>query len=329
MSFVYSVYGLRFRSNQPILGLADEPNGGLLDCEVWLNGAPAKSTVPGDVVRERCVSNFRDRDGQPTWSLFELDNRNYLFKFGDGDEFVVARDGREIRASWSDNLSCEDVALDLLGGVLGFVLRLQGIPCLHASAVAVGDRALALVGPGGSGKSTMAAALARQGCAVISDDIVTLRDKDGLIEVHPGYSYLRLFQDSLWALHGDAALRLMPSWNKLALHLTENGYRFQRGPVPLASVYFLGEHTNASDAPRVEPLDAQQALHQLLANLYLNQVSEPSMRRRDFAVLARLANDIPIRSVTPHADLAQIPALCALILSDFQQHARHVLSFPE
>ncbi len=40
--------------------------------------------------------------------------------------------------------------LGLLGLILGFVLRLRGVTCLHASAIAVRDRAIALLGPASS-----------------------------------------------------------------------------------------------------------------------------------------------------------------------------------
>ena len=41
---------------------------------------------------------------------------------------------------------------------MGFVMLLRGIVCLHASAIAIDDEAIALLGPAGSGKSTTAAA---------------------------------------------------------------------------------------------------------------------------------------------------------------------------
>ena len=54
-------------------------------------------------------------------------------------------------------------------------LRLRGVPALHASAVAVGGAALAVVGSAGAGKSTTAAARAARGHAVVADDVLALR----------------------------------------------------------------------------------------------------------------------------------------------------------
>lgn len=55
-----------------------------------------------------------------------------------------------------------------------------------ASAVAIGDVALAIEGPPGSGKSSLALALIDRGAALIGDDAVTLtRDGDRLIASPP------------------------------------------------------------------------------------------------------------------------------------------------
>jgi serine kinase of HPr protein (carbohydrate metabolism regulator) len=60
--------------------------------------------------------------------------------------------------------------------MMGFVLLLRGCISLHACAVAIDDRAVAIVGPAGAGKSTTAAALADQGYSILAEDVVTLQD---------------------------------------------------------------------------------------------------------------------------------------------------------
>ena len=130
---------------------------------------------------------------------------------------------------WPDSSTLEDAATYLLGPVLGFVLRLRGITCLHASAVAVGDRAIALMGPANAGKSTTAAGFSRMGFPVLADDIVALSEPDEILRVQPAYPQLRLWPESAAFLYGsaDALPRLTPTWDKRALDLTQNGCRFQ------------------------------------------------------------------------------------------------------
>ena len=57
----------------------------------------------------------------------------------------------------------ERVTAVVVGSVMGCALRLQGIPCLHSSVIAVDNRAIAIIGAKGAGKSTTAAALAQRG----------------------------------------------------------------------------------------------------------------------------------------------------------------------
>lgn len=55
----------------------------------------------------------------------------------------------------------------------------------QASVVAIGDRAIALEGPPGSGKSSLALALIQRGAALIGDDGVTLNVSEGKLLVSP------------------------------------------------------------------------------------------------------------------------------------------------
>ncbi len=52
---------------------------------------------------------------------------------------------------------------------------LQGLPVLHAAAVARRGRVFALIGASGAGKSTLAGRLASSGCSVVADDLLPCR----------------------------------------------------------------------------------------------------------------------------------------------------------
>jgi len=55
----------------------------------------------------------------------------------------------------------------------------------HASAVAIGGRAVLIEGPSGSGKSDLAFRLMKQGADLVSDDYVTLNNKKGVLIAAP------------------------------------------------------------------------------------------------------------------------------------------------
>src|SRR5258708_3332580 len=105
--------------------------------------------------------------------------------------------------------------------ILGVLVRLRGVTCLDASAVAIEDRWVAFVGPEAAGKSTTAAAFARQGYGVLSDDIVALVERDGAFHVMPAYPHLCLWPDSVKMLYGSSEMlpRFSPEWEKRRLAL--------------------------------------------------------------------------------------------------------------
>jgi hypothetical protein len=58
---------------------------------------------------------------------------------------------------------------------------------VHASAAAVEGRAIVLPGPMGAGKSTLAAALVRAGAGYLTDEIVAIDPRTGLVAPYPKY----------------------------------------------------------------------------------------------------------------------------------------------
>src|SRR5207245_7692556 len=106
--------------------------------------------------------------------IFKVDQGAFVrLAYEDGTQFWLDGKRENIWATWPPASCIENAASYLLGPILGLVLRLRGVTCLHASAVAFGDRSVAFVGQTGAGKSTTAAAFARPACGVISDALVS------------------------------------------------------------------------------------------------------------------------------------------------------------
>jgi len=264
------------------------------------------------------VADYKSECGEPALRVFRvLDGKYYRFCYADETEFVVNKAGTEVWAKWCEPLTLEDTATYLLGPVMGFVMLLRGIVCLHASAVAIGDEAIALVGPAGSGKSTTAAALAERGYSVLAEDVVTLDDRGDHFLVRPGYPCIRLWPAAVKALYGSETHlpKLTPNWDKCYLDLSAN---FQREPLRLAAIYHLSERHHDATAPSVQALDRADGLMSLVANTYATKLMDKQMRAREFELLTRVLNNVSVRRVTPHSDIVYIPELCTRILSDFE-----------
>lgn len=240
------------------------------------------------------------------------------FFYSDEVRFAVERRGREIWGDWPDNYTLEDACTYLIGPVIGFVLRLRGMTCLHASAVAIDKKAIALVGFPGAGKSTTAAAFAQRGFPVIADDVVALAEEGENFLVPPGYPRVNLWPDSVRALLGseEALPRITPTWEKRYLVLDENGLGFASKPLPLGVIYLLDEREPGLAAPVFEEIAGGDAVAALVANTYVNYLLDRDMRSTEFDVLSRIVARIPIRRVRPTADPAAVFHLCEIIASD-------------
>jgi hypothetical protein len=115
---------------------------------------------------------------------------------------------------------------------------------LHASAVSVAGRAIALVGPKHAGKSTLALALVRKGARLLTDDTLVVRLAGGVAWAAPGVQRIRVWDDTARALgvfisgdgDGKPTTTLAPNEREMA-------------PLPLAACYVL--------APAVDPSGAQ------------------------------------------------------------------------
>jgi hypothetical protein len=319
----------------PIPGLVSLLPHRAPDLRVWLDTQPPPSCDPAFVQREVWYeSQGRDENGTPTLRVWSLaGGAAFQLCYQDGTEFVLDRAGKEVWASWPDRATLADTATYLLGPVLGFVLRLRGVTCLHASAVALGHRAVTFLGPAGAGKSTTAAVFALRGYPILSDDVAPLVEDGSTILVQPGYSHLRLWPDSVGCLFGSpkALPRLTPAnginawWDKRFLDLIEHDYPFQRQPLPLAAVYVLAEHSSSPDAPFVEPVSCHEGLRTLIVNTYTNYLLDREMRAREFELLGRVVANVPVRRVIPHADLARLPQLCRVVVEDVKALLRPAL----
>ena len=252
------------------------------------------------------------------------DDGHFRVTYSDGAEFVVDATASEIFGiSRSGELTLDDLLVYLQGPILGFVLRLRGVTCLHASAAILEGRAFGVIGSGGMGKSTTAAILARMGLPVLTDDVLALLDRATVFEVQPGLPRVLLWSESVRALFGDpeALPRVVGSWDKRYLDLTLPGYQFAQQATRLGALYVLGERIESGAAPRISALRGAEAMPYLLANTYANDFLDAGLRARELEVLGRLGSQLPIRLVRAPDDRGKAARVCEAILTDFRAQA--------
>jgi hypothetical protein len=240
------------------------------------------------------VSPHANERGLPTITI-TVQESSYLLHYSEGVWFRVSASGSQIDAWWDGVLTNADVADYLLGGVLAFVLRLRGLVPLHASAIVIGGHGVLFAGAAGAGKSTTASACAILGIPVLSDDVVAVADAEGAMLAYPSFPRVSLWTDSADALFAQQSLPTHSAvYPKHGVDLVERGYRFHDRPVPIETIFVLGERSPVGRSFDTRPLAARAALMKLVTCSYASYLIDASMRAREFDLLGRLVTRVAV-----------------------------------
>jgi hypothetical protein len=311
--FVYSACGLTLASDAPVPGLCQVGPDAAVDVTIAIRGSRAQHIWTAG--SRWYVSSGLDAAGRPE-VLIEANDEGYRVTYCDDTTFVIDRAGHHVIVQWPHALADADAASYLTSYVLAFVLRLRGSVPLHASAVAIDGRALLFVGDSWTGKSSTAAAFSTLGYPMLSDDIVRIDATPGGLVAYPSHSRLNVWRDSAaalftshqWPLSSDTSV-------KHSLDLVDAGYAFQATPVPLEAIYVLGERSSL-ESPAISPLAPRLALMTLVGHTYGSAFLDRAMRAREFDVLCRLVEEVPVRELRFSDDLGALVSSCRVLAGD-------------
>jgi hypothetical protein len=324
VTYPYRAYGLTLGCDTPVSALRQE-HADLEKYDIAVSLGPE-----ADWVRE--ARRLPSRLEHPRLGEVERDDSPFtltsygaeeFFELAYGNEALFLVDGaaKRVWGTCLPPLTNEDLATYLLGPVMGFVLRRRSILALHASAVCIGGRAVALCGESQAGKSTTAAAFALRGIPVLCEDVTPLIEEHGKFQVEPGYPRVCLWPDAVEKLFGapDALPRLTPTWDKFFLPLDGGNAKFEEQRRVVSAVYHFAPRVAEADAPRIEAMSAREALLELVQNTYMNWLLDRRQRAAEFDALGKLVAHVPVRRIVPHVDPGRIGALCELIVADAER----------
>jgi hypothetical protein len=206
------------------------------------------------------------------------------------------------------------VAHLLLDHVLPRVVALRGDLMLHAAgAVGPSGRAHLLLGTTGTGKSTLATALAADGWPLLDDDgIRAINTEEGPRAV-PGYAGVRLLPDSAEAvLAGVRSERPMQAGHpKHRYPVDGRRLSMAAGPAPIAAVYVM-ERAEIAE-PAVEPLGLGDAVGALTRHGFHIAGEPEDVTRQAFENAAELAASVPVKRLSCPAGLERLATTIALL----------------
>lgn len=156
---------------------------------------------------------------------------------------------------------------------------------LHAAVVAMNDKAVAICGPSGAGKTTLALHCRKRSFAIIADDMAAIDWNSGL--VHHGAAFSRIDQQQFALIEEGGTTRRSPRLPKSLLDTGQHHYWSNPRPLPLAGIFMLsGFHDDqAICVQRVPDIEAGIALS---ANL-TGEMFPPTKAQRQAGLSASMA----------------------------------------
>ncbi len=201
--------------------------------------------------------------------------------------------GSRVSISGADGADPVEVRASLEGRVTAALLQQRGTLPLHLAAVVVRDQAIGFVGPPGSGKSSLACAMAERGHALLTDDLAAVTtDVFDRLALHPGPTAMRIWGSSASQLGWptDDEHRIKERIDKYAYDLPD---RFTDGPKRLAAVYVLREH--AGRAVLIDQVHGIEKFATYFVGATYNRelLDTPPARAWHFAQVCRIADQVP------------------------------------
>lgn len=237
--------------------------------------------------------------------------KTYFSVDGDDIRFAVPgtvlyriRGGGEIAVHPLEGADERVVRLYLLGSCMGALLLQRGILPLHGSAVVIDGAAYAFVGESGAGKSTLAAAFAKRGYPLLSDDVIALAlgsPDDGMDlpqpVVMPAYPQQKLWQESLEQL-GMARDRYSPLYREVAKFAVPVPASYCGEQAPLKGIFELLPSASSTGV-EIVPIGKLERLPLIGTHTYRNfLIPQLGLAAWHFALSARLATQTDVYRVS-------------------------------
>jgi hypothetical protein len=190
------------------------------------------------------------------------------------------------------------------------VVHHEGGVVLHASAVSIGAKVVAFLGPKHVGKSTLAMALVRRGARLVTDDTLVVRLEGAVALAAPGVQRVRLWPDSARAVGAD------PVSDPGAKPTIDGiGHKSREGAVkPLVACYVLRPASHESAFARHRLSD----VHAAVAGVSFSKLGSLAGGRLAIDVLersTRLAQSVPTYVADVPRNLDRLDRIASDVMS--------------
>jgi hypothetical protein len=205
-------------------------------------------------------------------------------------------------------------------------LELNNILCIHANALAYQDKAIAIVAPSRTGKTTLTAALSQNGFALMTDDMMALHPVAQGYEVYSSWPVIRMWPDALNNMQLEASeqyKKVHEQFEKRIVNIEQSkGFEFCTQPKKLHVIYLLNrlpKEQKNSNTPICEivPIATAQAIIVLLQNSILGSCYRAlNLENSRLKALSKLLTTVTFKQINYVSGKEHLGAVGKLIKND-------------
>ncbi|VAW89974.1 hypothetical protein MNBD_GAMMA17-803 [hydrothermal vent metagenome] len=252
-----------------------------------------------------------------TVELFEEPERKLLQIECEGKgtfEFV----GDEMNITWQSEGTSFEHYLQTLG--MSLWLELQGVLCIHANAIATDVGVIGLIAPSQTGKTTLTAALAARGMAMMTDDMMAVHQIEMGPKVFSGWPQLRMWPEIAqhFIENVDDMQRVHKRFEKRLVKLSDqNSLTYSSKSGMLRSLYLLERVENNKASICIEVVTAAESIECLLQNSMLADAYRPlGIESARLKALALILGEVRVKRITYPSGKERLTEVCEAIEAD-------------
>jgi hypothetical protein len=300
--------------------------------DLFLEMAPAKETNVD--VRIKNASPRISLSSPPSWFMnwtlpggekwlsCAKTDEGYLLRFNELADLTIDRIGSEIVCMPKPGIPEDTIQHLLLDQVIPLVINLRGGEALHASAILTSHGVVAFAGPAGSGKSTITGSLMKMGYPFVSDDCLTLREKDQTIYAIPAYPGLRLWDDAQEYLFGEKGNKKSVAHytSKLRVDIEEGLKSYSLEPKPFVRLYDIvnSSETDETSDIAIEKLSPRDSFMALVRCAFRLDITDQNMLTRQFHFLEKVTSSNSVLRLSFPRNFRFLPDVQKAILNDLK-----------
>jgi hypothetical protein len=285
-----SAFGLEIETNRRIPGLGRWDGSGR---RVLLETVERETIERGWRVKSaHRLLERRFPDGRPMMTVDSHAALGYRIWAPSHGTHVVSPDGTYIRSALP-RVSAWQWQRLLFAQVLPLAAALQGVDLFHASAAAFDGRVVALVGPPGAGKTSVAVQLVGEGATLVTDDVLALVPGRDRILALPGAAFANVDPSELAGMSASGRRRLGKEVGRTdKVHVAA---RIAEEAFPLQTVYLLDRGGTELQFDRDS--DASSASRMLLGSSFITYLRSPLYLMSHLEICARIASSVDVARV--------------------------------